>query len=80
MSDTSYNGWSNWETWNMALWLDNDEGFYFLRRRLASRANANIQAFLADIGSPYVNGTPDMDRGDVSKVDWDEIADAWNDE
>ena len=24
----SYNGWSNYETWNVALWLQNDFGFY----------------------------------------------------
>lgn len=23
--DTSYNGWENYETWNVALWLQNDE-------------------------------------------------------
>lgn len=24
--DTKYNGWTNYETWNVKLWLDNDEG------------------------------------------------------
>ena len=26
--DKSYNGWTNWETWNFGLWLDNDELTY----------------------------------------------------
>ena len=25
---TKYNGWSNYETWNFKLWLDNDEKTY----------------------------------------------------
>ena len=24
----SYNGWANYPTWCVALWLDNDEGTY----------------------------------------------------
>ena len=24
----SYNGWTNYETWNVALWMDNDETSY----------------------------------------------------
>ena len=28
--DTSYNGWSNYQTFNVALWINNDEGLYHL--------------------------------------------------
>jgi len=31
MSDTTYNGWCNFETWQAALWLDNDGTLDMLR-------------------------------------------------
>lgn len=24
----AYNGWTNYETWNVSLWIDNDQGSY----------------------------------------------------
>ena len=27
--DTKYNGWTNYETWNVALWFDNDSSKYW---------------------------------------------------
>ncbi len=26
--EKGYNGWTNYETWLMALWIDNDQGLY----------------------------------------------------
>jgi hypothetical protein len=33
-TDTTYNGYTNYETWNVSLWLDNDQGEqeYWLER------------------------------------------------
>ena len=38
MTDTTYNGWTNYETWNVALWIDNDEGSYNYWREQAREA------------------------------------------
>jgi hypothetical protein len=30
LEDSTYNGWANYETWNVALWMQNDIGYYEL--------------------------------------------------
>lgn len=30
MTEQTYNGWKNYETWNVTLWLQNDEAMYKL--------------------------------------------------
>ena len=34
----AYNGWKDWETWNVALWINNDENLY-------NMAQENIKLF-----------------------------------
>lgn len=44
MTDTRYNGWTNYETWNIALWLDNDAGSYEYWRERAQSAYDDAEA------------------------------------
>ena len=37
MSDKRYNGWTNYETWLVSLWADNDEASYRHRQQLAQQ-------------------------------------------
>ena len=35
--EQGYNGWANYETWNVALWIGNDEGLYRMAKILEMR-------------------------------------------
>ena len=77
---TSYNGWKNYETWNVALWLDND---YFNYQILMMQSVKTFDDFLNKIQSnvfnnldanyDYKNKTGDGVLWKDPKVDVDEI-------
>jgi hypothetical protein len=84
MSD--YNGWTNWETWQILLWANNDQHLYNLTTEFVEWASPlasfdyKCQRFFYDM---FPNGTPDMDGvEDMKAVNWKEIAqhlEEWND-
>jgi len=37
MKGEKYNGWANWDTWNLNLWLDNERRNYDFCRRNKSK-------------------------------------------
>jgi hypothetical protein len=39
-----YNGWTNYETWNVNLWMDNDQGSYEYWRERAQDIYDNAEA------------------------------------
>ena len=79
----SYNGWTNYETWNVALWIDNDYGAYQTKCAAGDAGELltarQVREFVEGV---FPNGTPDMQRGAMSynDVNWGEIADNWADE
>lgn len=72
----AYNGWSNRATWNVSLWLNNDESTYKELCRIQRHADdeeelaERIEAFCR---LSWPNGkTPDGDK--LSEADFEEIA------
>jgi hypothetical protein len=87
MADQSYNGWTNYETWNVALWIDNEQGSYDEARDMARRARSESE--LADKLKGWVEDmTPDLGASmfadllgaALSSVDWYEIAEHYYEE
>lgn len=79
----AYEGWKNWETWNVALWFGNDRGLYDSVREHDRKFTAtSAKDFVLDL---LPGGTPDMkdlSPGELhtayGKVSWSEIAKDFN--
>lgn len=74
MKRQRYNGWANYETWNVALWLGNDESFYRAMREMvkASKKPVNCGRAREIVNELLPDGTPDTKA--MSRVRWGEIA------
>ena len=85
--ETTYNGWKNYPTWAVNLWLSNDEGTYnHVSETIAECAGETRRVDAADWLRDFVRGNTELDeasmRSDLlgyalDQVDWLEIADAW---
>jgi len=75
-----YNGWSNWETWNLMLWFgDNKAGMQSVYRTYKG-TTITAETAKAIMSEMYPSGTPDMKVGQMGAVDWSEVATALNDD
>ena len=62
-----YNGWSDWTTWNCALWINNDEGLYNIARHCEDWFD-----FIVSMQDLEMNKTPDGSKW--TEADYDEMS------
>ena len=43
MNHKEYNGWTNYETWVVNLWMDNEEGTYDYWREVAQEVSSDLE-------------------------------------
>ena len=69
--DVEYNGWTNYETWNVGLWLSGDEGLYDVARRALDYDH--LMEMLAGLGSEVTGDGVRWDDPKVNSVEIDEM-------
>ena len=82
--ESGYQGWSNYETWAVALWIDNEESNQdYWNARATEICSAHPILDLADeLKEAFEEGNPleeagvyrDLLNSALGKVDWYEIA------
>ncbi len=86
MSETTYNGWTNRETWSANLWLSNDEHTYN-KLNEAIRINITEDSTEQEIVNLFKSfaqmslaETARQEIGDFNEVNWLELGQMWIDE
>ena len=47
--DNTYNGWTNWETWNFKLWIDNEYDSYLHFQTMVKVHNGKLLKIAQDL-------------------------------
>lgn len=69
--DTTYNGWTNYETWNVSLYINNEYGMYmtaldWVKDRLWNNEAVSYDDFRHTLTELFGDKTPDG-------VSWDDV-------
>ena len=68
--DQTYNGWTNYETWNVALWIGNDEFLYHEGRRCSDyrRFVQKIDGFMTETPDGVSLTDPQLDLEELDEM------------
>ena len=64
----TFNGWTNYEPWNVALWLQNDEAMYTVAKHYST-----YDALIPRLEYRFGQMTPDGVRWMDGRIDTDEL-------
>lgn len=85
--EKGYNGWTNYETWAVALWIDNEQGTYHQRREIvrehteAYKCSYALKEWITEM-APDLGATlwSDLLTASLGEVNWHELAKTWMEE
>ena len=78
MSAQTFNGYANYETWNVALWIQNDMGLYQLALDVVRDGGTYgdfVKIVQSNIGAAWGTHTPDYVAWDDVNIDGIEVND-----
>ena len=67
-----HNGWKNYATWNVSLWIENDSGLYYIAKRSRSY-NCFVESIKALLTGPIALKTPDDVAWNDTELDLDAL-------
>lgn len=68
--DTTYQGWKNYQTWNIALWVNNDEGLYNMAVDYVKKSKRPSYMGFVKISGLQGELTPDRIKFDGTRLDY----------
>jgi hypothetical protein len=77
--EQGYNGWTNYETWNVALWIGGDEGLYSMAKDYRHQGYRAFADSMRELGEDCGDGaaiyreTPDSIAWNDSGLDIEEL-------
>lgn len=86
MTEKEYNGWTNYETWLVKLWMDNEQGSYEYWQGVAEQhfqehGSKEVHLLMGHLKEQHEEALPkvsgfvaDLLNAAMSEVNWHEIA------